>query len=389
MKGTIGRGLSFSDDQDQGKRLQACPKNRAENVMIVDMVRNDLGRIAQPGTVRVEELFGLRCYPSLWQMVSTVSGEVDRSLTDVFAALFPAASITGAPKARTMELIAELETSPRRIYTGSIGFIHPDGQTQFNVAIRTLLYDRKGQRLEYGVGGGIVADSSNAAEWQETQVKSLACQPVVPEFSLLETMRWTMEEGIFLLEYHLRRLEESARYFDYPFARHRLEEDLLRTVAAYPGSSCKIRLLLDRQGKIRIETMPLLSQRISEPLQLMLAPEPVDQQNRFLYHKTTRREVYEQAQATLPSEVDDVLLYNQQGEVTETTIANIVVTLGGQQYTPPVRCGLLAGTHRQYLLEQGRIQQRCLSLADVYQAEAITLINSVRGERSAVLVVEP
>ncbi|MBM9616820.1 aminodeoxychorismate synthase component I [Desulfobulbus rhabdoformis] len=383
MKGTMARGLSFADDQEQGKRLQACMKNRAENVMIVDMVRNDLGRIAQPGSVRVEELFALRRYPSLWQMVSTVSGEVNASMAEVFAALFPAASITGAPKARTMELIAELETTPRRIYTGSIGFIHPDGHAQFNVAIRTLLYDQTCKQLEYGVGGGIVADSSIGAEWQETRVKSLACQPVEPEFSLIETMRWTAQEGIFLLELHLQRLQSSALYFDYPFKRKEMHDLLLEATNACTDDCSMLRLLLQRNGEVQIETRPL-PPKVLGPARLVLAREAVDQNNRFLYHKTTRREVYTQARAAAPPEADDVLLFNRQGELTETTIANLVVTLQGERYTPPVCCGLLAGTYRQYLLESELISERRLQINDLREAEAITLINSVRGERLAV-----
>ena len=257
MKGTMARGLSSLDDEAQGKRLQACCKNRAENVMIVDMVRNDLGRIAVPGSVRVDELFALRRYPTLWQMVSSVSGEADASLAEIFAALFPAASITGAPKARTMELIAELESTPRRLYTGSIGFLLPDGRAQFSVAIRTMLYDRLRQRLEYGVGGGIVADSSAVGEWHETQVKTLVCHRHDPEFSLLETMRWTPEEGIFLFEYHLQRLEASARYFNYPYQATTVRKLLMQAVVDWNKGSCKLRLLISRQGQVQIEAAPL------------------------------------------------------------------------------------------------------------------------------------
>ena len=386
MKGTIGRGLGSIDDRAQGKWLRNSSKNRAENVMIVDMVRNDLGRIALPGTVQVDELFALRRYPSLWQMTSTVSAQVNTSLADIFAALFPAASITGAPKARTMALIKALETSPRRIYTGAIGFLLPDGRAQFNVAIRTLLHDRDRGLLEYGVGGGIVADSSSAGEWEETRVKALACRPPFPAFSLLETLRWTPAEGVYLLDAHLHRLGTSAEYFSYPCDEKAILQLLDETVAEISLPGCKLRLLLDCHGRVRLETAPLPNVVGNRHLRLAPARHPVDQTNPLLYHKTTLRRIYEQARADAPPDVDDVLLYNQRGEITETTMANIVVTLEGRRYTPPVCCGLLPGTMRQHLLARGEIEERPLPLDCLKRAEAITLINSVRGSMSARMV---
>ena len=216
MKGTIGRALTVADDLQQGERLQISGKDRAENVMIVDMVRNDLSRIARPGSVQVANLFSVQRYPTLWQMVSTVSARTGASLADIFSALFPAASITGAPKARTMAIIHELEREPRQIYTGTIGFLLPDRRAQFNVAIRTLLVDRKNQTAEYGIGGGITADSAASAEWEETRLKSLICRTRLPDFSLLETLLWTPEEGYAYLTEHLHRLNGSADYFSYP-----------------------------------------------------------------------------------------------------------------------------------------------------------------------------
>lgn len=382
MKGTIGRGLSAIEDRRQGSRLHHSAKDRAENVMIVDMVRNDLGRIARPGTVRVEEPFAVRRYPTLWQMTTTVTSQVDTSLTDIFAALFPAASITGAPKARTMTLIRELETTPRRIYTGSIGWLRPDGCCQFNVAIRTLLYDRRQQRLEYGVGGGITADSSPAGEWEETRVKSLASTSILPEFSLIETLSWRPDSGFFLLEEHLQRLQDSADYFAFTCDIDAVRQQLTAAVAECFSPGCKLRVLLDRAGRLHIETHPLPPPN-DHPLRLVLAQAPVDANNHFLYHKTTMRQVYAQARATADPLADDVLLYNQANELTETTIANIVLTLDGRRYTPPVRCGLLPGTLRQNLLESGAIEERILPLDCLARAEAITLINSVRGQMDA------
>ncbi len=211
MKGTSPRGLWSADDAAQAEALRTSVKNQAENVMIVDMVRNDLGRVARLGSVGVRSLFDVEKYPTLWQMTSTVKCETSASVPEIFGALFPAASITGAPKVRTMAIISELEDSPRRIYTGSIGFIAPGGFAQFNVAIRTVLIDRHAQAAEYGVGGGIVWDSVPETEFEECQTKSRILTTPRPQFALLETMRWTPKEGFYLLDLHLRRLARISR----------------------------------------------------------------------------------------------------------------------------------------------------------------------------------
>lgn len=386
MKGTIGRGLNVEDDRAQGLRLHNSHKDRAENVMIVDMVRHDLGRIALPGSVRVEELFAVRRYSTLWQMTSTVTAQVRAPLADVFSALFPAASITGAPKARTMAIIKELETSPRRIYTGAIGFLLPGGRAQFNVAIRTLLHDRHSQTMEYGVGGGIVADSSISDEWEETRIKSLICRAPQPAFHLFETLEWTAEGGYTLLPHHLGRLSASAAHFSYRCNIEDIRTQLATTEANYRGRRHKVKILLDRQGTVRIEETPLPDSKVYPPVRLALAPRPLDDRNVFLYHKTTCRTHYEQALASAPPWADDMIFYNRRGEITETTIANIVVTLGGRRYTPPVLCGLLPGTLRQHLLKTGEIEERILTVDCLDQTESITLINSVRGCYAGVLL---
>lgn len=386
MKGTIGRALTAADDLMQGVRLQTSNKDQAENVMIVDMVRNDLARIALPGSVRVDHLFAVQRYPTLWQMVSPVQAQTKASLCEIFSALFPAASITGAPKSRTMALIKELETSPRRIYTGAIGFLLPERRAQFNVAIRTLLIDRKNGVAEYGVGGGITADSTAAAELEETRLKSLLCRTRQPDFSLLETLLWTPEEGYVLLPEHLRRLVASADYFSYPCDRAKILAQLNEAANGYNEARKKIRMLLNRRGELQIETLPLAPFDTGQPVRIMLASHPIEDQNVFLYHKTTHREHYNRMRAGLPQGVTDVLLYNRNGEVTETTIANIVVTINDRQYTPPVRCGLLAGTYRQHLLDTGRLEERILSLEHLQTLAGFTLINSVRGSYPGILM---
>jgi len=386
MKGTIGRALTTDDDLRQGERLRNSGKDRAENVMIVDMVRNDLSRIARPGSVRVDNLFAVQRYPTLWQMVSTVSARTGASLADTFSALFPAASITGAPKTRTMAIIRELESEPRRIYTGTIGFVLPDRRAQFNVAIRTLLIDRQKKTAEYGVGGGITADSTASAEWAETRLKSLLCRTRQPQFSLLETLLWTPQEGYAYLAEHLYRLSGSADYFSYPCTVEKIRTQLAAAAAGYQGVSQRVRLLLDYQGGLRIEAVPHVPHDTVRPVRLALAPHPIDDQDVFLYHKTTRRELYNRMRAGLGEDVDDVLLYNRRGEITETTIANVVVSIAGREYTPPVRCGLLAGTCRQHLLASGQVTERVFSLDCIRSNGALTLINSVRGRYPGMLV---
>lgn len=380
MKGTAARGPSWDADQAQARQLRASAKDQAENLMIVDMVRNDLSRIAEGGSVAVPQLFEVEQYPSVWQMTSTVEARSSASLAEVFAALFPPASITGAPKARTMQIIADLETAPRRIYTGAIGFVAPDRQAQFNVAIRTLLVDRQAQQVEYGVGGGIVWDSEPDAEALECRTKARVLQPPPPPFEVLETMRWTPDDGVALLDYHLARLQRSASYFDYPLEMEAVYQCLDAVSQRLPRQPHKLRLLLDRRGAVTVESYALAveASAVSNPIEVAMATSPVDTSDPFLYHKTTHRAVYEQARAAHP-EADDVVLYNERGEVTESTIANVVVEVDGVFYTPPVECGLLAGTYRAWLIDQGRLQERVLLVDDLRESEGLYLINAVRG----------
>ena len=386
MKGTIGRAPIAADDRKQGRRLHNSSKDRAENVMIVDMVRNDLSRIAVPGSVRVKELFMVERHPTLWQMVSPVQARTKASFKEICTALFPAASITGAPKARTLAIISALETRPRRIYTGTIGFFLPDRRAQFNVAIRTLLMDHRSGRLEYGVGGGITAGSTAEGEWEETRLKSLVCRTRPPQFSLLETLLWTPEQGYLFLTEHLRRLQASAEYFSRPFDPDLLQTRLTTAAREFEMVPQRVRVLLDRDGRLELEGTPCTPHDCGQPVQIVPAPCPIDDTDVFLYHKTTRREFYERMRAALSPEADDVLLYNRRGEITETTIANIVVTIDGRDWTPPVRCGLLAGTHRQHLLDCGRLEERILTLDDLRGPDGFALVNSVRGRYPAVLL---
>ncbi len=383
MKGTAPRGMMLNDDLQQAEWLHHSEKNRAENVMIVDMVRNDMGRIAAIGSVEVCSLYEIEKYPTLWQMTSTVKATTEAGLCEIMQALFPPASITGAPKHRTMEIIAELEQTPRRIYTGSVGFMGPDRKAQFNVAIRTVLIDKATGQAEYGVGGGIVWDSVDKMEFEECQTKARIITRRVPDFNLLETILWTPEEGYFLLPFHLVRLLDSAAYFSFSADRHAIRDNLNSLARTLPKTAYKIRLLLAKDGGITLQAEALGDGAI-DPLHVCLAPTPIDSANPFLYHKTTNRQVYEQALALCPG-YTDVILRNEKGEVTESSIANIVVELDSELYTPPIPCGLLPGTYRAYLLEQGKVKERVIRKEDLARSPHIYLVNSVRKEREVIV----
>ena len=379
MKGTAPRGLSAAQDREQAAALLASEKNRAENLMIVDMVRNDLGRVARPGTVRAAPLCALEKYPTLWQLTSTVAAETDASISEILAATFPPASITGAPKARTMRIIADLETSSRQIYTGAIGFLAPGRRAQFNVAIRTLLLDIRTGRAEYGVGGGIVWDSDCGAEQAECRTKArILTEPPRPAFSLLETMLWTPEDGIRLLELHLARMRDSAEYFDYPFDAAQIREQIETLVRGLPRAPHRLRLLLAPNGAPTLQTSPLAPLASGPFFRAALARRPVDRADVFLYHKTTNRRVYEEAKADFPGH-DDVILFNEAGEATESTIANLVAEIDGILCTPPVECGLLPGTARAEFLARGLLRERRLPLDLLRKSPRVFLLNSVRG----------
>lgn len=378
MKGTRPRGVSETEDRDLKESLESSAKDRAENLMIVDMIRNDLGRIAQPGSVRVEEMFRIRKLPTVWQQVSSVTAQSSAGLADVFAALFPCASVTGAPKHRTMEIIYELEDSSRGVYTGAVGLVKPGGDARFNVAIRTLEIDNRTGDATYGVGGGIVWDSDATEEWQESLVKAEILNRQLPEFSLLETLKYEAGKGIWLLDRHLQRLRASADYFDYPFDEAKTGSLLAGLEADH---DLRVRLLLSRDGKITIEEIAL--GEIATNMTLKLAESPVNSRDVFLFHKTTHRDVYTSRKL---EGCDDVILYNEMNELTETTIANLVLEVDGELLTPCLAAGLLAGTCRQELIESGKVRESRLMVEDLARASRILIANSLRGLVPATLV---
>lgn len=377
MKGTAARGLWFEDDQAHKAALLDSEKERAENVMIVDMVRNDLGRVAEPGRVEVPALFTAEAYPAVWQLTSTVTARTRAPLDQILASAFPPASITGAPKGRAMAIIAELEADPRRIYTGTIGWLRPGRHSQWNVAIRTVLVHKPSQTVEYGVGGGIVWDSTTAGEYGESEAKAKTLNPVTRTFDLLETLLWTPRDGYALWDAHMSRLARSGAFFGFALDLRKIREALARVAAGLPPQACRVRLQVSRLGAARCESVALDAGSLSFK-DVALAAGPVDRRDIFLYHKTSVRSVYETALRQRPG-CSDVLLFNEAGEVTETTVANVAVEIGGVRYTPPVRCGLLPGTQRAVLLDRGELRERVIRIEELREHPRVFLLNSVRG----------
>jgi para-aminobenzoate synthetase / 4-amino-4-deoxychorismate lyase len=384
MKGTAARGRWSADDRAAGLELRRSAKNRAENVMIVDVVRNDLGRIAVIGSVRVPSLYGVGRFPNVWQMTSRVTARSAATLPDIFEALFPAASIVGAPKIRSAAIIRALEDSPRGVYTGAIGCVEPDGRATFSVAIRTVTIDRVIGHAEYGVGSGIVWDSSAGDEYDECCLKAQVVDRRPPAVELIETLAWSPGGGFELLGRHLERLRLSAAYFGIPCDRGGVLRVLDASVQDLDRRA-RVRLLLAPGGACRASAEAIPTDESVRPVRAALARTPVDPAEPWLYHKTTRRETYARARAERP-DAEEVILWNPSGEVTEGTVTNVVVEVQDRRVTPPVSAGLLAGTFRDDLLASGAIVERRVTVAELREARRIWVVNSVRGWREAMLI---
>ena len=386
MKGTVARGRWEQEDSRFRERLLASGKDRAENVMIVDLLRSDLGRVARFGSVQVERLFEVERFETVWQMTSTVAAETrpEVGLFDIFGAMFPCGSVTGAPKVRTMEIIDSLEGSPRGVYCGAIGLLAPPGsgrpRAEFSVAIRTLVADTRNGGAEYGVGGGVVYESTAASEYEEAMVKARVLSRRRTPVTLLETMRWEPGRGIWLRHRHLSRLRSSARYLGVTL-REVMIADLLEGLSG--DGPLRVRLLVSGDGSASIETTPLPPGSLV--VGLAVDDRPIDRTDYLRYHKTTRREAYEQAAARHPA-ADDVVLVNELGEVVETTIANLAARMGNDWITPPVASGCLPGTYREELVDRGTLTERRMSVPDLMAADEVAVINSVQGWRTAKLV---
>ena len=377
-KGTMPRGLDTQEDVQASQRLQSDEKNRSEHVMIVDLIRNDLGRICTMGSVTVKDIFSIERYETLLQMTSTISGKLQPELTysDIFHRIFPSGSITGAPKIRTMQIIRQLEEHPRGIYTGAIGFIAPNGISAFNVAIRTLLM--KDGIAEMGVGGGIVADSTATEEYNECILKAAFLTRERHDFQLLETLLWN--KGFYLLSMHLDRLKSSAEYFNFNFDPAAIESKLAASAKLLaPENPYRVRIVMNTSGEVTVTSSPLSSTQ--NFAHVRLSSERTHSHDVFLRHKTTWRELYEREYASaLAGGFDEVIFINERGEITEGAISNIFVQSKRKLLTPPVRSGVLPGIYRRHLLQTLANAEECvLRVEDLATADAVFLCNSVRG----------
>ena len=387
MKGTVRRGRWPAEDQRLATWLRNSEKDHAENVMIVDLLRNDLGKVSEFGSVSVSEPFQLERFETLWQMTSTVKSTLkdDVSLAELMGALFPCGSVTGAPKIRTMEIIKELERFPRGAYTGAIGFLLPGGDCIFNVAIRTIVLDSKAGNATFGVGGGITFDSTAEREYEECLVKSRFLFNRSIHFQLLESILLE-ESSYFLLVRHLERLKASAAYFGFAFHEQAISAALDRMAAAHPTGQWKVRLLLTKDGAIETEVVKV-SLHQQELRRVAFAAKPIDSTDRFFFHKTTSRRFYSSELEARP-DCDDLVFWNERGEVTESGIANVVLPMDDKLFTPPVAAGLLAGTFRDHLLAEGKIQERSITIDELRAASEFFLINSVHKWMRTTLVSE-
>jgi len=387
MKGTWGRGRNLMEDREAALRLAQDEKNRSEHVMIVDLLRNDLGRICEFGSIHVDHLFRTEQYKTLLQMTSTISGTLRENLSpsDVFKTLFPSGSITGAPKRRTMEIIQELERHPRGIYTGSIGYFAPNGEACFNVAIRTM--ELSGQTFRFGVGGGITAGSEANEEYEECRLKAAFLTRRFEPFSLIETMR--AQGGIPLLDLHMRRLAESAEYFDIRYDVQRLRQELENVSQDCGSAECRVRVELDHNGLWKITASPL-----DHPLwngRLLVAEDRISSKDVFRYHKTTNRAIYDRGlNIARNAGFDEVVFLNERAELAECATCNLFLRIDGRWSTPALTCGVLPGVFRSKLLaDLGPVAECNLHLEDLCKVDAILTCNALRGSRSVEQIEGP
>lgn len=384
MKGTAPRGRTPAEDEDQIRGLSDSRKDRAENLMIVDLLRNDAGRIAVPGGVKVKTFFEIEKYETVFQATSTIEARLrnDVTIPDLLRALCPSGSVTGAPRIRTMQIIHELERNPRGIYTGSIGYFGPDQSAEMNVAIRTVVLDTTTGKAVMGVGSGIVHDSDPGAEHRECLLKARFVSEPGEEFQLIETIRWDPVRGWFLLPFHVRRLKASAAYFGFLFDRTSFDTALRRVERSLKGSRkpMRVRLLLHSNGFVKIETK-VLGPIPAHPT-IRLSDSAMHSGDRFLFHKTTRRKMYDDLLEQARREgLYDVIVVNEGGEVTEGARTNVIVRKGQKYYTPPIECGLLPGTYRSYLMKKKGfpMEEKILHPGHLLSADEVFVCNALRG----------
>jgi len=379
MKGTIGRGKDLPEDSQRIFELKKSAKESAGNLMIVDLIRNDLGRISETGSVKVSSLFEIERYNTLFQMTSTVTSSLKAGVTyfDIFKSLFPGGSVTGAPKIRTMQIIKELEDGDRGIYCGALGIIFPGKKAVFNLPIRTISI--KAGKGQMGVGGGITLDSDPLEEYEECLLKAKFLAEKDKPFSVLETMLW---DGKYrFMDEHLDRARNSAEYFGYYFDRRAITRHL-RSEGKKIGRDglYRIRLLLAKDGDVTVESSEIKGTKKNSALPVALSKIRTDPNNLFLRHKTTNRELYDSEYRRYSAKgFFDVIFLNARGEVTEGAISNIIIRKNGGYFTPPISSGLLPGILRGHLMKTSKVKEKVLFLRDLKSADKIFLCNSVRG----------
>lgn len=384
MKGTAPRGLTPETDEKIANWLSTDEKSRAENLMIVDLLRNDLGRISKIGSVHVTDLFTVENYRTVLQMTSGISAKLEngKTIEDIIRAIFPCGSVTGAPKVRAMEIIRELETAPRGIYTGSMGMISPGQEAAFNVAIRTLVLNDDGS-AEMGIGSGVVADSEAQAEFDECLLKAHFLTEPYPAFQLIETLRYEQGQGYYLLDRHLGRLAKSAKHFGFTFDKDDVVAALEAEATKLQTTVHMVRLLLDERGGLTTSNIAIELPGPDTIWRFALSDQPLDQEDIGFYHKTTRRAFYTAEFDRYHEQfgTEDVVFLNMKGELTEGSRTNIFLQKDGELLTPPVDSGLLPGTLREELLadSEKNIKETRLYLKDLLGADKIYLGNSVRG----------
>lgn len=385
MKGTIARGKTPQQDAHLVQSLFRDEKSRAENLMIVDLLRNDASRISQAGSVRVDALFQVETYPSLHTMTSSISAQLKNELkiSDYLRALFPCGSVTGAPKIRAMEIIHELESRQRGVYCGAIGYFDPNGDVSLSVAIRTMSVSKNGA-LKYPVGSGIVSDSRADLEYEECLLKA---QTLASDFGLFETLGWDEQTGYMHLDLHLLRLKNSARVLGFCYDEEGLRQRLATFMKTKTGPH-KIRIELKRDGNINLTRHVFTPTRTDKPVKIALAPTRRDHRDPLVFHKTTKRNFLTQQfeQVRTKTGCEEMILQNELGEICEGFYSNIFVKKGDILLTPALSCGLLPGVLRQVLLETGQAKEMRLSLDDLKTAQAIYIGNSLRGLRPAQFV---
>jgi len=389
MKGTIKRKQSYFEDKIQADKLAKSIKDRAENVMIVDMVRNDFGRICDAGSIYVDPLFHVDTYKTLHQMISQVHGTIspETKLSDILKAIFPAASITGAPKIRAMQIIEELENSPRKIYTGSIGCILPNRQMCFNVAIRTLICNEK--QTELSVGSGIVADSNIKSEWKECLLKSNFASYKTEKFNLIETVLYDKAVGFIGLDAHIQRAKQSSEYFNREFPEDKFRElaaEVKDQLEKENGQYTRVRFEIS-ENDIKTSCTNLTQDGWGHgETEVLMSTQTVDSKNLFLYHKTTQRQFYNDAfKKALENNYAEVIFTNEKGFVTEGCISNIFILKDGQWKTPQISCGLLPGIWRNKMINELNAEEENITIEDLKNADEVMICNSVRGSTTVKL----